>query len=80
MHMIFGPSDARTVIEKGWGERHPLSGVYPGLPVTYLMIYAPRDQEEVAMVVCRRRSSRSKPKSTAPISATSNAVRGTRRS
>ena len=50
MHMIFGPSDARTVIEKGWGERHPLSGVYPGLPVTYLMIYAPRDPEEVALV------------------------------
>ncbi len=26
MHMIFSPGDARQVIEKGWGERHPLAG------------------------------------------------------
>lgn len=50
MHMIFSPSDAKKVIEKGWGERHPLTGVYPGIPETYLMIYAPRDSEEVATV------------------------------
>lgn len=50
MHMIFSPSDCKTVIEKGWGERHPLTGVYPGLPLTYLMIYAPRNADEVKVV------------------------------
>ena len=26
MHIIFSPSDAKQVIERGWGERHPLAG------------------------------------------------------
>ncbi len=50
MHMIFSPSDAKQIIEKGWGERHPLAGV-PNfdLPDTYLMIYTPRDPQELAV-------------------------------
>lgn len=47
-HVILSPADAARVIELGWGERHPLCGVpLLGIPVTYLMIYAPRDDTEV---------------------------------
>jgi hypothetical protein len=38
------------VIEKGWGERHPLAGVRLNLPDTYLMIYAPRDTSELEVM------------------------------
>ncbi|KIY73064.1 hypothetical protein CYLTODRAFT_449272 [Cylindrobasidium torrendii FP15055 ss-10] len=27
MHLVLSPADCRAVIERGWGERHPLSGV-----------------------------------------------------
>ena len=50
MHMILSPSDAKTVLEAGWGERHPLAGVYAGLPETYMLIYAPRNAEENAVL------------------------------
>jgi hypothetical protein len=50
MHMIFSPSDAKTVIENGWGERHPLAGVSHGLPDTYLLIYTPRTLQELMVV------------------------------
>lgn len=49
MHMILSASDARTVIDRGWGERHPLAGVLPGLPDTYLLIYPPRTAGELAI-------------------------------
>jgi len=41
-------ADCREVIEKGWGQRHPLAGVL--LCREYLMIYAPRNWEEVSVV------------------------------
>lgn len=51
MHMIFSPSDAKQIIDKGWGERHPLCGVpRHNIADTYLMIYTPRDAAEVAVV------------------------------
>lgn len=50
MHMILDPADARIVIERGWGERHGLAGVRLGLPRTYLKIYAPRDEADLAPV------------------------------
>src|ERR1700742_4270889 len=50
MHMIFSANDARTVIEAGWGERHPLAGVRPHLPNTYLYIYPPRDAFEMNVI------------------------------
>ena len=53
-------TDAQAVIEAGWGERHKLSGsramhllpVPPNakLPKEYIWIYAPRDDEELAVV------------------------------
>lgn len=48
MHMTFSPSDAKTVIEAGWGECHPLAGKL-GLPDTYLLVYPPRDDQELAL-------------------------------
>lgn len=50
MHMILSASDAATVIERGWGERHGLAGSHLDLPLTYMMIYAPRDQSELASI------------------------------
>jgi len=60
LHLYFSPSDAKVIIEKGWGERHRLARQQPfylgskkymfGIGPTYLMIYAPRDQGEFAVV------------------------------
>lgn len=49
MHMIFSPSDACAVLEAQWGERHSLAGVTRDLPLTYILIYAPRDLDEAAV-------------------------------
>ena len=32
------------------GERHPLTGVLPELPSTYIYVYPPRDEVELAIV------------------------------
>lgn len=50
MHMIFSRADARLVIERGWGERHPSIGVLRALPLTYLYVYPPRNAAELAVV------------------------------
>lgn len=47
MHMILAPADADLVITRRWGERHGLAGVAFGLPLTYMLIYAPRNAAEV---------------------------------
>jgi hypothetical protein len=49
MHMVFSPRDAAQVLSAGWGERHALAGL-ARLPLTYLMVYAPRDDNEVAVM------------------------------
>ncbi|WP_293882111.1 hypothetical protein [Sphingomonas sp.] len=51
MHMILSPSDACAVIAGGWGELHGLAGHAFDLPPTYILIYAPRDADEVAVVM-----------------------------
>jgi hypothetical protein len=40
---------ATKVLNAGWGERHALAGLGP-LPLTYLMIYAPRCDDELAVL------------------------------
>ncbi|KAF8207632.1 hypothetical protein K438DRAFT_1575800 [Mycena galopus ATCC 62051] len=52
MHVILSPADSKTAVDLGWAERHPLSGVsrFVPLPNTYLLVYAPRDEEELAVV------------------------------
>jgi Family of unknown function (DUF5519) len=50
MHIILSPSDTREVIQKGWGELHGLAG--QGMAAkTYMMIYAPRNEEELKVTV-----------------------------
>ncbi|MCJ1249768.1 hypothetical protein MMC30_006994 [Trapelia coarctata] len=51
-HGIFSKADAKIIIEKGWGERHGLGGRAMGIPNTYLMIYAPRNENEVE-IICK---------------------------
>lgn len=47
-HMIFSLEDARQVVQAGWGERHLLAGSRgAAIPVTYLIVYAPRDDVEL---------------------------------
>ena len=50
LHAALPPEDAATVIAAGWGEPHPMAGV-DGLSPGLTMIYAPRDRDEVAIVV-----------------------------
>ncbi|KAI0839125.1 hypothetical protein F5Y06DRAFT_28158 [Hypoxylon sp. FL0890] len=48
-HVTLSPVDAAAVIEKGWGRRHPLSGVggrWARAPWGYVFLYAPRDEAE----------------------------------
>lgn len=55
MHMNLHPDDAKVVLEKGWGERHPLARggwMKSYVPREFVMVYAPRDRNELD-VVCR---------------------------
>ncbi|KAH8705565.1 hypothetical protein BGW36DRAFT_393147 [Talaromyces proteolyticus] len=62
VHVILSPADAKKVIEANWGQRHALSGAKVlfgtfelpwvfAIPSTYLLIYAPRSEEEVKVVM-----------------------------
>lgn len=56
-HCTLSLGDAREVVAKGWGRRHPLSGMRIGLlgrgnvllSAGYTMVYAPRTEEELAV-------------------------------
>jgi hypothetical protein len=55
MHMNLHPDDAKIVLEKGWGERHPLARggwMKQYVPREFIMVYAPRDLAELE-VICR---------------------------
>ncbi|RYP70182.1 hypothetical protein DL769_005061 [Monosporascus sp. CRB-8-3] len=56
LHLNLHPDDAREVLEKGWGQRHPLTARWPLLkmpvPRNFTMVYAPRTADEL-QVVCR---------------------------
>jgi hypothetical protein len=48
----------KKVIESGWGQRHPLDGVRVAklvlgftLPKEYILVYAPRTEEEIGLVM-----------------------------
>ena len=49
MHLILSPSDTKEVIEKGWGELHGLANGEGMVARTYMLIYSPRDQQELAI-------------------------------
>lgn len=54
-HVVLSPTDTKKVINAGWGQLHPLAGVRllkllrggKMLPREYVMLYAPRDEEEI---------------------------------
>ncbi|KAI0834512.1 hypothetical protein F5Y06DRAFT_156201 [Hypoxylon sp. FL0890] len=48
-HMVLSLVDAAAAIEKGWAERHRMSGVGPMAPWGFVLIYAPRDDEELEL-------------------------------
>ncbi|KAF2667345.1 hypothetical protein BT63DRAFT_480333 [Microthyrium microscopicum] len=57
VHVILSPTDCKKVMDAGWGERHTFDGsafvraaLKKPLPMTYLLIYAPRTEEEVETV------------------------------
>lgn len=55
MHMNLHPDDIKEVLEKGWGQRHPMAWtgwVYTPIPSTFVMIYAPRDENDLK-IVCK---------------------------
>lgn len=50
LHMALPPDVVDAAIANGWAERHPLAGRY-GLPTNIVMVYGPRDEDELAVVV-----------------------------
>ena len=44
-HLVLSLADSASVIEKGWGQRHRLSGGL--LPWSYTLVYAPRTKDEL---------------------------------
>ncbi|KAK5990830.1 hypothetical protein PT974_09103 [Cladobotryum mycophilum] len=56
MHMCLHPDDIKEILQKGWGQRHPLAREerFLKMPVSqdFVMIYAPRDDQEL-QIVCR---------------------------
>ena len=55
LHVALPPSLASEAIERGWAEIHPVArlGLIPG---NVVMVYAPRDDAEVQVVVALVRS------------------------
>lgn len=54
LHLTLHPADANLVLEKGWGQRHPLArgGWFEKfVPAGFVIVYAPRSVEEVRTVV-----------------------------
>jgi hypothetical protein len=54
IHLTLHPKDAAIVLQQAWGERHPLSSggwLARFVPVGFVMVYAPRDEEEVKIVM-----------------------------
>lgn len=54
MHLTLHLADAKMVLDAGWGERHPIArgGWFERfVPGGFMMVYAPRDESEVDMVL-----------------------------
>ncbi|XXH04347.1 hypothetical protein Hte_010761 [Hypoxylon texense] len=45
-HLVLSVADAAEAIEKGWAERHRMSGVGSLMPWGFVLVYAPRDEAE----------------------------------
>ncbi|PWY73580.1 hypothetical protein BO70DRAFT_108267 [Aspergillus heteromorphus CBS 117.55] len=61
LHVVLAPADCKRVFDAGWAQRHGFSGIkIPttltggqelDLPAEYVFLYAPRTEEEVALVM-----------------------------
>jgi hypothetical protein len=54
IHLTLHPADAAIVLQQAWGERHPLSSggwLARFVPPGFVMVYAPRNEDEVEVVV-----------------------------
>ncbi|KAL5361056.1 hypothetical protein BJX96DRAFT_80342 [Aspergillus floccosus] len=61
LHVILSPADCKKLFDAGWAQRHGLSGTHvPGLltagkplslPAEYVLVYAPRTNEELDFVM-----------------------------
>ena len=49
LHMTLPPDIVTQVVENGWAELHPLASQF-GLPGNIVMVYGPRDENELAVV------------------------------
>ena len=50
MHMLLPSAFSMVALEKGWGIIHPLSDQISGENTEYVMIYGPRDDEELQTI------------------------------
>ena len=50
MHMMLRTPFATAALEKGWGVLHPLSADRSGDNTEYVMIFGPRDEEELETI------------------------------
>lgn len=54
LHLTLHPADAAIVLQSGWGQRHPLARggwLSRFVPEGFIMVYAPRDEKEVEVVI-----------------------------
>ncbi|KAF1915091.1 hypothetical protein BDU57DRAFT_451257 [Ampelomyces quisqualis] len=54
LHLTLHPSDARVLLERGWGERHPLARggwCRRFVPKEFVLVYAARSEAEVDVVM-----------------------------
>ncbi|KAF2460908.1 hypothetical protein BDY21DRAFT_333788 [Lineolata rhizophorae] len=54
LHLTLHPADAAAVLASGWGERHPLAKggwLSRFVPAGFIMVYAPRDEVELEVVM-----------------------------
>jgi hypothetical protein len=49
LHLVLPPTEIDEVIENGWAERHPLAGRF-GTPENIVMVYGPRDEDELHVI------------------------------
>jgi hypothetical protein len=50
LHLLLSPADAKFAVDQEWAELHLLAGEH-GLPPGLVMVYAPRDEAELEIIV-----------------------------
>ncbi|KAA8651958.1 uncharacterized protein ATNIH1004_000858 [Aspergillus tanneri] len=56
LHLTLHPADVKVILERGWGQRHPLAWAdwwcwVRFVPSGFVMVYAPRDADELETVL-----------------------------